>query len=101
MQTDERAGPSSVADGHESADPSTPTVESGDGVMPDRPRFFGRRAWYRRRLESLEQQAVLDDVTGLRNQRALWRELSRRAGSCSKASPLTVVMLDFDLFAEV
>ena len=63
--------------------------------------FFKRRAWYRRRVESLEEQAVLDDLTGLRNQRALWRELSRRAAICSESSPLALVMVDFDLFKEI
>ncbi|MEA2387135.1 MAG: hypothetical protein QOJ22_1309 [Thermoleophilaceae bacterium] len=52
-------------------------------------------------MESLEEQAVIDDLTGLRNQRALWRELSRRAAVCSEASPLAVVMVDFDLFKEI
>ena len=63
--------------------------------------FFKRLAWYRRRVESLESQAVLDDLTGLRNQRALWRELTRRGSATSPESPLAVVMLDFDAFNEV
>ena len=63
--------------------------------------FFKRLAWYRRRVESLEELAVIDDLTGLRNQRALWRELSRRASVCSESSPLAIVMLDFDLFKEI
>jgi len=69
--------------------------------MPQKPRLFRRLAWYRRRVESLEQQTVVDELTGLRNQRALLRELSRRTGSCSPSHPLAVVMLDFDLFKEV
>jgi diguanylate cyclase (GGDEF)-like protein len=73
------------------------TVEA----RPEPRLFFKRLAWYRRRVESLEEQAVIDDLTGLRNQRALWRELSRRAESCSESSPLAVVMLDFDLFKEI
>lgn len=68
---------------------------------PDRPRFFRRRAWYRRRLEALQAQAERDDLTGLRNQRALWRELNRLTAVCSASSPLTLVMLDFDLFGEL
>jgi diguanylate cyclase (GGDEF)-like protein/putative nucleotidyltransferase with HDIG domain len=63
--------------------------------------FFKRLAWYRRRVESLEEQAVIDDLTGLRNQRAFWRELTRRATACSESSPLALVMLDFDLFKEI
>ena len=68
---------------------------------PEEPRLFGRVAWYRRRVESLEELAVVDDLTGLRNQRALWRELGRRVRVCSSSSPLAVVMVDFDLFKEV
>jgi diguanylate cyclase (GGDEF)-like protein/putative nucleotidyltransferase with HDIG domain len=70
-------------------------------VRPEPRLFFKRLAWYRRRVESLEEQTVIDDLTGLRNQRALWRELTRRAEACSKSSPLAVVMLDFDLFKEI
>ena len=82
-------------------DDAGPTERTRDDGLPRPPRFFGRRAWYRRRLETLAQEAVIDDLTGLRNQRALWRELSRRAPLCSAAEPLTLVMLDFDLFAQV
>lgn len=100
MQADERAGP-----GVEARSPPLPDPvlkeHSRDGAMPRRPRFFRRRAWYRRRLESLEQEAVIDELTGLRNQRTLWRELSRRAPLCSTPSPLTLVMVDVDLFAQV
>ncbi len=67
----------------------------------EKPRLFGRLAWYRRRVEALEQQTVVDDLTGLRNQRALWRELSRRTRHCSPAHPLAVLMVDFDLFKEI
>lgn len=70
-------------------------------VRPEPRLFFKRLAWYRRRVESLEEQTVLDDLTGLRNQRALWRELSHRAEACSESSPLAVVMIDFDLFKEI
>jgi len=76
-------------------------VEEQTVEVPQKPRLFRRLAWYRRRVESLEQQTVIDELTGLRNQRALWRELSRRAGSCSSSHPLAVVMLDFDLFKDV
>ena len=67
----------------------------------EEPRLFGRVAWYRRRVESLEELAVVDDLTGLRNQRALWRELGRRVRACSESSPLAVLMIDFDLFKEI
>ena len=76
-------------------------VEEQTVEVPQKPRLFRRLAWYRQRIESLEQQTVIDELTGLRNQRALWRELSRRTGSCSSSHPLAVVMLDFDLFKEV
>jgi diguanylate cyclase (GGDEF)-like protein/putative nucleotidyltransferase with HDIG domain len=71
------------------------------GARQEPRHFFKRLAWYRRRIESLEEQAVIDDLTGLRNQRALWRELSRRASACSESSPLALVMVDFDLFKEI
>ena len=81
------------------------TVVDGDAlrVVLDEPRLFRRRAWYRRRLESLERQAIVDNLTGLRNQRALWRELSLRATSGPRPGrdKLAVVMLDFDRFTEV
>ena len=100
MQTDERAVPV-LGEAEPLVLPAVVTGDrSGDG-MPARPRFFGRRAWYRRRVAWLEEQVVIDDLTGLRNLRALWRELNDRTPRCSKASPLTVVMLDFDLFTEV
>ena len=67
----------------------------------ERRTFFERLAWYRRRVESLETQAVLDDLTGLRNQRALWRELTRRGAAAGPEAPLSVVMIDFDVFHEV
>src|SRR5688500_20306495 len=67
----------------------------------ERQMFFQRLAWYRRRVESLETQTVVDDLTGLRNQRALWRELTRRGGASSSESPFAILMLDFDMFNEV
>ena len=66
-----------------------------------RPRLFGRFAWHRRRDDSLRQQTLADEVTGLRNQRALWHELDRRTGSCSQSHPLAVVMVDFDHLKDV
>jgi diguanylate cyclase (GGDEF)-like protein len=44
---------------------------------------------------------ALDELTGLRNQRALWRELGRRLSVCSPESPLAVVMIDFDMFSAI
>ena len=76
-------------------------VEEQTLEVQEKPRLFGRRAWYRRRIESLEEQTVIDELTGLRNQRALWRELNRRTPYCSASDPLTVLMLDFDLFREI
>jgi diguanylate cyclase (GGDEF)-like protein len=76
-------------------------VEEQTVEVHEKPRLFRRLAWYRRRVQSLEQQTVIDELTGLRNQRALWRELSRRSGACSASHPLAVLMLDFDLFKEV
>ena len=75
--------------------------QTREGVRDDRRIFFKRLAWYRRRVESLETQTVVDDLTGLRNQRALWRELTRHVETSSPESPLSVVMLDFDMFNEV
>jgi len=43
----------------------------------------------------------LDPLTGLRNESALWLELSRRARSCSASRPLAVLMLDLDLLSEI
>lgn len=45
--------------------------------------------------------AMLDDVTGLRDSRCLWKELAQRAARCSETSPLAVVVLDFDRLADV
>ena len=69
---------------------------TSDGATLAPPRLFGPRAWYRRRDESLHAQTVVDGLTGLRNQRALWRELSRRAATCSESWPFAVLMLDVD-----
>ena len=44
---------------------------------------------------------VLDAVTGLRDARALWRELAQRAATCCTSSPLAVLVLDFDRFGEL
>ena len=71
-----------------------------DGATLAPPRLFGPRAWYRRREESLQAHTVVDDLTGLRNQRALWRELSRRAATCAE-SPMAVLMLDLDHLDEL
>ena len=76
-------------------------VEEQTLEVPQKPRLFRRLAWYRRRVESLEQQTVVDELTGLRNQRALWRELSHRVPLCSPSHPLAVLMLDFDRFQDV
>ena len=75
--------------------------QTREAVRDERRAFFKRLSWYRRRVESLETQAVVDDLTGLRNQRALWRELTRRGSASSAESPLSLVMLDFDMFKEV
>ncbi len=44
---------------------------------------------------------MLDEVTGLRDSRALWKELAQRAAACSTSSPLAVVVLDFDRLADI
>ena len=44
---------------------------------------------------------MLDTVTGLRDSRALWRELAQRAASCCASSPLAVLVFDFDRFGEL
>ena len=76
-------------------------VEELTVEVPQKPRLFRRLAWYRRRVEALEQQTVVDALTGLRNQRALWRELGHRLPLCSDSHPLAVLMLDFDVFKEI
>ena len=54
-----------------------------------------------RRLARYRGRDGLDDLTGLRNQRALVAELQRRLPSCSPTAPLTVVMVDFDRFNDL
>ena len=44
---------------------------------------------------------MLDEVTGLRDSRELWKELAQRSASCSISSPLAVLILDFDRLGEV
>ena len=63
-------------------------------------RFFGRLSWNRGNTSG-NPEATFDELTGLRNQRALWRELARRSQACSPSHPLAVVMLDVDLLREV
>ena len=72
------------------------TVEVRDGRH-----LLGRLPWNRRRAQAFAQESLVDPLTGLRNQRALWRELSRRARSCSASRPFAVVMLDLDLLREL
>ena len=48
-----------------------------------------------------DQHPTLDELTGVRSQRALWHELSRRSDSCSPSHPLAILMFDFDLVPEV
>jgi diguanylate cyclase (GGDEF)-like protein len=50
---------------------------------------------------SADEITALDEVTGLRDSRALWKELAQRGASCSVTSPLAVLMLDFDRLGEV
>jgi len=76
-------------------------VEEQTVQVRGKPRLLRRLAWYRRRAASLEQQTGVDDLTGLRSQRALWIELDRRARISSPSHPLAVVMADFDRFEEV
>ncbi len=44
---------------------------------------------------------MLDEVTGLRDSRCLWKELAQRSASCSESAPLAVVVVDFDRFHDV
>ncbi|MFL5970413.1 MAG: diguanylate cyclase, partial [Gaiellaceae bacterium] len=71
-------------------------VEEQTLEVQQKSRLAGPLTWYRRRADALEEQTGVDELTGLRNQRALWEELSRRCESCSPAHPLAVVMLDVD-----
>ena len=75
--------------------------QTREAVREERSNLFRRLAWYRRRIEALETQTVLDDLTGLRNHRALWRELTRRGETTSTEDPISLVMLDFDMFNAV
>jgi diguanylate cyclase (GGDEF)-like protein/putative nucleotidyltransferase with HDIG domain len=54
-----------------------------------------------RKSRLFDQQTTLDNLTGLRGQRALWQELNRRSDSCSPSHPLAVLMFDFDLVREM
>ena len=62
---------------------------------------FGRRDDDPSRNGPLDALAMLDEVTGLRDSRALWKELAQRAAACSTSSPLAVVVLDFDRLADI
>jgi diguanylate cyclase (GGDEF)-like protein len=76
-------------------------VEEQTAEVRDGRHLLGRLPWQRRRAEALAQEGLIDPLTGLRNQRALWRELSRHARSCSASRPLAVLMLDLDLLGEI
>ena len=76
-------------------------LRSRQREVRDRRHLLGRIPWQRRRAETVAQEGLIDPLTGLRNQRALWRELSRRARSCSASRPLAVLMLDLDLLGEI
>jgi len=86
---------------HQTGRCCTGVVEEQTVEVREKPRLLRRLAWHRRRAESLEQRTGVDDLTGLRNQRALWTELERRARASSPSHPLAVVMVDFDRFEEV
>ena len=65
-------------------------------------RFFGRRLSLNKRADAPgDPEATLDELTGLRNARALWREIARRAPAADPDRPLALVMLDLDLLREV
>jgi diguanylate cyclase (GGDEF)-like protein len=65
-------------------------------------RFFGRRVSLNRRgYGPRNSEATVDELTGLRNARALWREIARRAPVCDPDRPLALVMLDLDLLSQV
>jgi diguanylate cyclase (GGDEF)-like protein/putative nucleotidyltransferase with HDIG domain len=72
------------------------TLEVRDGR-----RLFGRLSRNRRSNGSEVPGATVDKLTGLRNHRALWRELARRSQACSPDRPLAVVMMDLDLLRQV
>ena len=76
-------------------------VEDQTAEVRDGRHVLGRLPWYRRRAQALAQESLVDPLTGLRNQRALWRELSRRARSCSASQPFAVLLLDLDLLREL
>ena len=72
------------------------TVEAHNGRH-----FFGRFSWQRRGNGGPNPETTVDDLTGLRNHRALWRELSRRSQACSPSRPLALVMVDLDQLGNV
>ena len=76
-------------------------VEEQTVEVREKPRLLRRLAGYLRQADALEQQPAVDDLTGLRNQRALWDELERRARLCSPSRPLAVVIVDVDLFEDL
>jgi diguanylate cyclase (GGDEF)-like protein len=76
-------------------------VEEQTVEARDTRRFFGRLSWNRRSNGSEGPEATVDSLTGLRNHRALWRELARRSQACSPERPLALVMVDIDLMRQV
>jgi diguanylate cyclase (GGDEF)-like protein/putative nucleotidyltransferase with HDIG domain len=64
-------------------------------------RFFGRLSWNRRGPGSASPATTVDELTGLRNHRALWRELARRSQACSPSHPLALLMMDVDGLRQV
>ena len=62
---------------------------------------FGRLGEQTTRDGSSDEFRRLDPVTGLRDARALWRELAQSAASCCPSSPLAVLVLDFDRLGEL
>ncbi len=72
------------------------TLEVRDGR-----RFFGRLSRNRRSNGSASPEAAVDELTGLRDHRALWRELARRSHACSADRPLALVMVDLDMLRQV
>jgi GGDEF domain-containing protein len=82
--------------------PALPDPTSSAALSPERTRSrFGRLGRHRPRAASSNGAGTLDELTGLRNQRALWKELAQRAASCSTTAPLAIVVVDFDRLDEV
>ena len=76
-------------------------VEEQTVEVREKPRLLRRLAGHAQRVESLNEPAAVDELTGLRSQRALCQDLDRRTQRCSQSRPLVIVIAEFDHFDEL